>query len=79
MNRNETGRGKDDDIVVFMLRRDATCAECGEELGSGRWLRIENEKPLCMHDDELDDIDDELGAEPGAELGAPATSTSERR
>jgi very-short-patch-repair endonuclease len=36
------------EIVVFIVRRDTKCAECGEELGSGRWLRIENDKPLCM-------------------------------
>jgi hypothetical protein len=39
---------KSDDIVVFEILRDATCAECGEELGKGRWLRLEKERPLCM-------------------------------
>ena len=40
--------GESKDIVVFIIRRDTKCAECGEELGSGRWIRIENEKALCM-------------------------------
>src|SRR6476661_41802 len=37
-----------DDIVVFQILRDSVCAECGEELGKGRWLRLEKERPLCM-------------------------------
>lgn len=39
---------KNDEIVVFIVRRDTQCEECGEELGSGRWLRVEQDKPLCM-------------------------------
>ncbi len=27
--------GKSKDIVVFIIRRDTKCAECGEELGRG--------------------------------------------
>jgi hypothetical protein len=40
--------GKTDEIVVFIIRRDAICAECGEELGKGRWIRLENNQPLCL-------------------------------
>ena len=37
------------EIVVFRLRgRDATCAECGEDLGKGRFLRKDGERGLCM-------------------------------
>lgn len=36
------------DIVVFEILRDSVCAECGEELGKGRWLRMERERPLCI-------------------------------
>ena len=39
---------KSDDIVVFEILRDSTCAECGEELGKGQLLRLEKERPLCM-------------------------------
>src|SRR5688572_6239741 len=39
---------RSDEIVVFIVSRDTQCAECGEELGSGRWLRMEQDKPLCM-------------------------------
>ncbi|MGH7695697.1 MAG: DUF2293 domain-containing protein [Gemmatimonadaceae bacterium] len=35
-------------IVVFQLVRDSACSECGEKLGSGRWLRLEEGRPLCM-------------------------------
>jgi hypothetical protein len=57
LNSKETKSSTDNEIVVFILRRDATCAECGEELGSGRWLRIENEKPLCMRCADLDRLE----------------------
>ena len=39
---------KSDDIVVFEIIRDSVCAECGDELGRGRWLRLERERALCM-------------------------------
>jgi hypothetical protein len=47
MGRETMARNKND-IVVFIVRRDTQCAECGEDLGAGRWLRLENDKPLCM-------------------------------
>ena len=40
---------KTDEIVVFKIVRDSACAECGEELGKGRLLRMENERPLCIN------------------------------
>jgi hypothetical protein len=42
------GKQKSKDIVVFWLRKDSECGECGEELGKGRFLRMEKEMPLCM-------------------------------
>jgi hypothetical protein len=36
------------EIVVFIIRRDTKCAECGEELAKGRWIRIEDNQALCM-------------------------------
>jgi hypothetical protein len=36
------------DLVVFIVRRDTKCAECGEELGPGRWIRVENDQALCL-------------------------------
>jgi hypothetical protein len=36
------------DIVVFWIIRDNVCAECGEVLGKGRFLRMEGERPLCL-------------------------------
>jgi len=41
-----TGAAKD--IVVFIVRRETKCAECGEELGPGRWIRVENDQALCL-------------------------------
>ncbi len=42
---NET---QNDGIVVFQIIKVSVCSECGEELGKGRFLRVEKEKPLCM-------------------------------
>lgn len=43
-----TPRAESSDIIVFIIRRDTKCAECGEELGKGRWIRVENNKALCL-------------------------------
>ena len=48
MKTDRDSEARDKEIVVFIVRRDTKCAECGEELGSGRWLRLENDQPLCM-------------------------------
>lgn len=39
-----------------MIRREARCAECGEDLGPGRFLRLENDKPLCLACADLDHL-----------------------
>ncbi len=36
------------DIVVFMVRRETKCAECGKELFGGSMLRLEDDRPLCL-------------------------------
>jgi hypothetical protein len=45
------------DIVVFLVRRDTQCAECGRELGHGNWLRVEREKALCLECADLDHLE----------------------
>jgi hypothetical protein len=42
----EAGGGNE--IVVFMVRRETRCGECGEELFGGSFLRVENGKALCL-------------------------------
>ncbi len=50
-------RRKDrDDIVVFSILRDSSCEECGEELWRGRFLRLENDRPLCLTCADLDHL-----------------------
>src|SRR5438477_6364768 len=39
---------KSDGIVIFEILRASACAECGEALGKGEWLRVERERPLCL-------------------------------
>src|ERR1700730_6581862 len=45
-----------DEIVVFWIVRDSACADCGEELGKGRFLRMEAERPLCLRCADLDHL-----------------------
>jgi len=45
-----------DEIVVFWIVRDSVCAECDEELGKGRFLRMEAERPLCLACADLDHL-----------------------
>jgi len=47
---------KRDEIVVFWIVRDSASAECGEELGKGRFLRMETERPLCLRCADLDHL-----------------------
>jgi hypothetical protein len=46
-----------DEIVVFSVVKDTACTECGEELGKGRLLRLEQEKALCMDCADLDRLE----------------------
>jgi hypothetical protein len=48
---------KPGEIVVFIIRRDAVCSECGEELGKGRWIRLVEGKPLCLPCADLDHLE----------------------
>jgi hypothetical protein len=45
-----------DEIVVFWIVRDSACSECGEDLGKGRFLRMETERPLCLRCADLDHL-----------------------
>src|SRR5260221_10405087 len=45
-----------DEIVVFWIVRDSACAECGEALGKGRFLRMDAERPLCLACADLDHL-----------------------
>lgn len=44
------------DIVVFWIVSDSICAECGELLGKGRFLRLHRERPLCLACADLDHL-----------------------
>jgi hypothetical protein len=40
--------GNPGEIVVFMVRRETKCAECGNELLDGQMIRLESDHPLCL-------------------------------
>ena len=48
---------RNDEIVVFWLVGNSTCAECGDELGKGRFLRLEGDRPLCLACADLDHLE----------------------
>jgi hypothetical protein len=52
----EAGQTKPEDIVVFWVRRDTSCAECGTELERGSMIRIEQERALCLSCADLDHL-----------------------
>jgi hypothetical protein len=57
MNAAESGSPKKvDEVVVFKIRKDSKCAECGEELWPGDFLRVEKKKALCMECADLDHL-----------------------
>lgn len=39
---------KNKEILVFIVRQDTKCSECGEELWRGSFLRLEKDKALCL-------------------------------
>jgi hypothetical protein len=43
-------------LVVFSILRDSKCAECGEELWKGRFLCMEEGRPLCLRCADLDHL-----------------------
>lgn len=53
MNGGNAGQGE---IVVFWIRRDSTCARCGEEVPEGSLLRLEERVPLCLECADLDHL-----------------------
>lgn len=49
---------QEDDLVVFCIRsRDSLCAECGEEIPRGGFLRKEGERGLCLDCADLGDLE----------------------
>ncbi len=46
--RRREGKGRQDGIVVFMVRRDTECSKCKEELRHGSFIVLENREPLCL-------------------------------
>jgi hypothetical protein len=43
-----SGDKKDAEIVVFITRREGHCGECNAEFFRGAFIRMENNRPLCL-------------------------------
>jgi len=48
---------KNRDILVFIVRRDTKCAECGGELWKGSFLHLEKDKAFCLSCADLDHLE----------------------
>lgn len=48
---------KSKDLLIYIIRRDSQCAECGEELLHGSFLYLEKGKPLCLSCADLDHLE----------------------
>lgn len=44
----QAGPSRSADVVVFSVVRASVCAECGEAIQAGRFLRMEAERPHCL-------------------------------
>ena len=44
------------DLLVFAILKDSACAECGEALWKGNFLRLEQDKALCLECADLDHL-----------------------
>jgi hypothetical protein len=44
------------DLVVFSIRRDSQCVECGDALRKGNFLFMEKKRPLCLACADLDHL-----------------------
>ncbi|HSB72154.1 MAG TPA: DUF2293 domain-containing protein [Candidatus Methylomirabilis sp.] len=53
---SQGARPKREEIVVFSIVRNSDCAECGSELGRGRFIRLENQRALCLSCADLDHL-----------------------
>ena len=53
---NKTVTEGSGEIVVFSILKPSACAECGEELWKGSFLRMEKGKPLCLECADLDHL-----------------------
>ncbi|MDZ7289022.1 MAG: DUF2293 domain-containing protein [candidate division KSB1 bacterium] len=53
----QTQAQESNDLVVFMIRRESRCAECGEELWPGRFITLEKKGALCLSCADLDHLE----------------------
>lgn len=47
---------KTKDLLVFMIRNESECAECGEELWPGSFITLEEKSALCLSCADLDHL-----------------------
>lgn len=45
---NKSGKARQSDIVVFWVRRDTACTDCGEELPSGSFVHVAEGIARCL-------------------------------
>jgi hypothetical protein len=56
MKKTTTPSPEHKDLLVFMIRRESQCAECGEELWLGRFIILEKKDALCLSCADMDHL-----------------------
>jgi hypothetical protein len=57
MNATPEPTAESRQLVVFRVRRDTRCTDCGVELERGQLLRVEGERALCLVCADLDQLE----------------------
>ena len=56
MKVEDSNCGAEHEIVVFSILKPSVCSDCGTELAKGSLLRIQKDRPLCLHCADLDHL-----------------------
>ena len=56
MKAEDSNSGTEHEVVVFSILKPSVCSDCGTELAKGSILRIEKDRPLCLHCADLDHL-----------------------
>jgi hypothetical protein len=56
MKVEHSNSGVEHEVVVFSILKPSVCSDCGTELAKGSLLRIQKDRPLCLHCADLDHL-----------------------
>jgi hypothetical protein len=56
MKVEDSNSGAEHEVVVFSILKPSVCSDCGTELAKGSLLRLQKDRPLCLHCADLDHL-----------------------